>query len=73
MGPLMHGHFSVNPTVLHDSWLVEFVDVEKPWTQRNSGYASLATSYDQNFAIVEGQHFNPHTVQESAVYAYLNY
>ena len=44
------------------------MDSEKPWTQRNSGYASLATSYDQNFAIVEGQHFNPHTVQEFNCY-----
>lgn len=44
------------------------MDSEKPWTQRNSGYASLATSYDQNFATVEGQHFNSHTVQEFNCY-----
>ena len=50
--PMIHGQLNLLE--------VESMHSEKPWTQRNSGYASLATSYDQNFAIVEGQHFNPH-------------
>ena len=70
-GPLIHGFFSiVNTTLLHDPWLVEFLDVE-PQIWRDLVYRRQTIHYTHIFGCPKGQCPYPNVVQGSTVVYFL--
>ena len=54
VGPLIHGYFSVNTAVLHDSWLVESADAKPDYAVFNCTLTPML-SKDQMYICGEGR------------------